>query len=73
MPEEDRGFEGSLPDAFERLPFRQPVGEGSVEETMPCDYWESEFVSYFAHEYPDQFRSAENPLEVAKTMLLPSA
>lgn len=64
--------EGSVLDAFDRLPFHQPGGPESELEVPPPDLWERELVSYFAHEFPDEFRAAADPLAAAKDMLLPA-
>jgi len=67
LPSPDRGCESSVPDAFDRLPFHRPGGKG---EECQRDMWEREIVSYYAHEYPDEYRAAADPLAAAKEKLL---
>ena len=58
-PSRSRGVEGSVEDAFDRLPFHQPGGPGSKLEAMPngLGLYENELVSFYAHEHPELYRA----------------
>jgi hypothetical protein len=58
QPSKERGIVNSVHDAFAKLPFHQPGGEGSTLEEPHFALYMRELVSFFAHENPDLYRAA---------------